>query len=189
MKISSFRSKSYTSSLTIEKKKFFLFNADIVSYLVENGADILKANYNGGTCLINSVQSVELCTFLLQNGANVNATDIQNKTALHYAIQEHRFETTKLLLDYNANPHLRSRYNDDALQTACLKGATQIFDYLGEIFLLNYYYFFFFLSRMALHLCVWVRLCTAERSARKLYREGMCSNGIFVVNEKKLLKF
>lgn len=103
-----------------------------MAYLVENGANILRANYNGGTCLINSVQSVELCTFLLENGANVNATDIQNKTALHYAIQEHRFETTKLLLEYNANPHLRSRYNDDALQTACLKGATHIFDYLSK---------------------------------------------------------
>jgi hypothetical protein len=103
---------------------------DIVSYLVENGADILHPNYNGGTCLINSVQSVQLCEYLLQYGALVNASDIQNKTALHYAIQEHRFETTKLLLDHGADPHAQSRYNDDALQTACLKGATQIFDYL-----------------------------------------------------------
>ncbi|XP_015594899.1 protein fem-1 homolog C [Cephus cinctus] len=110
----------------------FMTHLDIVSYLVENGADILKANYNGGTCLINSVQSVELCTFLLRHGADVNARDIQNKTALHYAIQEHRFETTKLLLDYNADPHLKSRCNDDALQTACLKGATHIFEYLVE---------------------------------------------------------
>lgn len=113
----------------INTNKYF---PDIVEYLVENGADILRANYNGGTCLINSVQSVELCTFLLRHGADVNARDIQNKTALHYAIQEHRFETTKLLLEYSGDPHLKSRYNDDALQTACLKGATQIFDYLLE---------------------------------------------------------
>ncbi|KAK0165341.1 hypothetical protein PV328_003860 [Microctonus aethiopoides] len=110
----------------------FMTHLDIVEYLVENGADILRDNYNGGTCLINAVQSVELCTFLLRHGADVNARDIQNKTALHYAIQEHRFETTKLLLKNNADPHLKSRYNDDALQTACLKGATQIFDYLVE---------------------------------------------------------
>ncbi|EGI62018.1 Protein fem-1-like protein A [Acromyrmex echinatior] len=107
-------------------------SACFMTHMVENGADILKANYNGGTCLINSVQSVELCTFLLEHGADVNATDIQNKTALHYAIQEHRLQTTKLLLEHNADPHLRSRYNDDALQTACLKGAIQIFDYLVE---------------------------------------------------------
>lgn len=63
---------------------------DIVQYLVENGADINRSNFNGGTCLINSVQSVELCQFLIKHGADVNAQDIQSKTALHYAIQEHR---------------------------------------------------------------------------------------------------
>ncbi|XP_072766909.1 protein fem-1 homolog A-like isoform X2 [Anoplolepis gracilipes] len=120
------------SGSTPVRSACFMTHMDIVSYLVENGADILKANYNGGTCLINSIQSVELCTFLLEHGADVNATDIQNKTALHYAIQEHRFRTTKLLLEHNADPHLRSRHNDDALQTACLKGAIQIFEYLVE---------------------------------------------------------
>jgi tetratricopeptide (TPR) repeat protein len=110
----------------------FMTHLDIVQFLVQSGADILKANYNGGTCLINSVQSVPLCEYLLQNGADVNAQDIQLKTALHYAIQEHRFETTKLLLKYGADPHIKSRYGDDALQTACLKVATQIFEFLIE---------------------------------------------------------
>ncbi|CAG2058844.1 unnamed protein product [Timema podura] len=108
----------------------FMTHLDIVAYLLENGADVLRANHNGGTCLINSVQSVQLCLCLLQHGASVNSCDIQNKTALHYAIQEHRFETTKLLLEHGADPHIRSRYNDDALQTACIKGASQIFNYL-----------------------------------------------------------
>ena len=108
----------------------FMTHLDIVKLLVGNKADIQRPNYNGGTCLINSVQSVELCEFLLQNGANVNAQDIQKKTALHYAIQEHRFETTKLLIKYGANPFLESKYKDDALQTACLKGAAEIFNYL-----------------------------------------------------------
>ncbi|XP_011137078.1 protein fem-1 homolog A [Harpegnathos saltator] len=120
------------SGSTPVRSACFMTHLDIVSYLVEHGADILKANYNGGTCLINSVQSVELCTYLLQHGADVNATDIQNKTALHYAIQEHRLQTTKLLLEHNADPHLKSRYNDDALQTACLKGAIHIFEYLVD---------------------------------------------------------
>jgi ankyrin repeat protein len=110
----------------------FMTHLDIVKLLVANRADIQRPNYNGGTCLINSVQSGELCEFLLQNGANVNAQDIQNKTALHYAIQEHRFETTKLLLQYGADPYLESRYKDDALQTACLKGAGEIFEYLVD---------------------------------------------------------
>lgn len=110
----------------------FMTHTDIVKLLVEYGADIQKSNYNGGTCLINSVQSVELCEFLLKSGANVNAQDIQNKTALHYAIQEHRLDTAKLLLKYGADPYIESRYKDDALQITCLKGAGEIFHYLVD---------------------------------------------------------
>lgn len=108
----------------------FMTHYEIVTYLVKNNADILKPNYNGGTCLINSVQSVPLCEFLIQHGADVNAQDIQFKTALHYAIEEQRFETTKLLLENGADPFIISRYGDDALQTACLKSATHVFEYL-----------------------------------------------------------
>lgn len=103
--------------------------------MVENGADISKPNYNGGTCLINSIQSVELCIFLLKHGADVNARDIHNKTALYYAIQENKFKTTKLFLEHNADPYIRSRCNDDALQIACLRGTIPIFEYLGKRFI------------------------------------------------------
>lgn len=78
------------SGSTSVRSSCFMTNMEIVEYLVENGADIQKPNYNGGTCLINSVQSVQLCSYLISKGADVNAKDIQNKTALHYAIQEHR---------------------------------------------------------------------------------------------------
>lgn len=80
----------------------FTTNLEIVKLLIDNGANIRKPNYNGGTCLINSVQSVVLCEYILQNGVDVNAQDIQLKTALHYAIQEHRMNTTLLLLKYGA---------------------------------------------------------------------------------------
>lgn len=102
----------------------------VVEFLVDAGANFKLPNFNGGTCLINSVQSIELCKFLISKGADVNARDIQNKTALHYAIQEHRLETTQLLLEHGGNPFTKSRYGDDALQTACLKGAYEIFEHL-----------------------------------------------------------
>ncbi|KAF5296678.1 hypothetical protein FQR65_LT10219 [Abscondita terminalis] len=111
----------------------FMTHLDVVHYLVEHGADINRANYNGGTCLINSVQSVLLCRFLLKHGADVNARDIQSKTALHYAIQEHRLETTQLLIEHGADYYAKSRYGDDALQTACLKGSVRIFHYLTDV--------------------------------------------------------
>lgn len=63
---------------------------------------VITCYLKGGTCLINSVQSAPLCEYLLAHGANVNAQDIQLKTALHYAIQEHRFDTTKLLVRFDA---------------------------------------------------------------------------------------
>ncbi|XP_018027492.1 protein fem-1 homolog A-like [Hyalella azteca] len=108
----------------------YMSHIKIVQYLVASGADILKPNFNGGTCLINSVQSAELCQFLLDHGADINAQDIKNKTALHYAVEENRFETVKLLIEHGADPFLRSRMGDDALQTACLKGAHQVLSYM-----------------------------------------------------------
>ena len=53
--------------------------SQVVKYLVENGADIHKPNINGGTCLINSVQSVDLCKFLIEKNADVNAQDNSGK--------------------------------------------------------------------------------------------------------------
>ncbi|KAF2355098.1 Ankyrin repeat [Trinorchestia longiramus] len=111
----------------------FMSHVNIVKYLVESGADVLKPNYNGGTCLINSVQSVELCRFLLDHGADINAQDVKNKTAMHYAVEEDRYETVKLLLERGAVPYIKSRLGDDAIQTACVKGALQIFSYFIHV--------------------------------------------------------
>lgn len=113
------------SGSTPVRSACFMTHLDVVRFLVQRGADVHRANHNGGTCLINSVQSVRLCTFLLERGAAVDAQDMQLKTALHYAIQEHRVETARLLLERGADPGLRSRAGDDALRTACLKGAAQ----------------------------------------------------------------
>lgn len=75
----------------------FMTHLDVVRLLVANNADIQKPNHNGGTCLINSVQSVELCKFLLENGAAVNAEDIQNKTGN----SQMTIDTTKLKYRYS----------------------------------------------------------------------------------------
>ncbi|XP_026754117.2 protein fem-1 homolog A [Galleria mellonella] len=120
------------SGSTPVRSACFMTHLDVVRFLVQRGADIHRPNHNGGTCLINSVQSVRLCTYLLEHGAEVDAQDMQLKTALHYAIQEHRVETARLLLDHGADPRLASRAGDDALRTACLKGAAQIVTLLGS---------------------------------------------------------
>ncbi|KAF9811084.1 hypothetical protein SFRURICE_012483 [Spodoptera frugiperda] len=119
------------SGSTPVRSACFMTHLDVVRFLVSRGADIHRPNHNGGTCLINSVQSVRLCAYLLEHGAEVNARDTQLKTVLHYAIQEHRLETARLLLDHGADPLLASRAGDDALRTACLKGAAQIVSLLA----------------------------------------------------------
>jgi len=106
---------------------------DIVKCLVKAGADLSASNHFGGTCLINSVQSPTLVALLLETkNIEVNAQDIQRKTALHYAVQENRVESAKLLLGAGADPMMLSKYGDDVLQTACLKGSLNIFNNLLE---------------------------------------------------------
>ena len=108
----------------------YMTNIDVVKLLVENGADIHKPNINGGTCLINSVQSVDLCQYLIQKGTNVNAQDNSGNLALHYAIREGRFQTVKLLLKHGSLPYVKNDFGDDAIQTASLRGYSDILDYL-----------------------------------------------------------
>lgn len=105
---------------------------EIVKYLVENGADISRPNYNGGTCLINSIHNLKLTRYLLDEGASIDACDNQSKTALHYAIQQNRLAVTKLLMARGADPSLRANGCDDALQLSCLGGHVEIFDHLIE---------------------------------------------------------
>jgi len=108
----------------------YMTNIDIVRCLVEHGADIHRPNINGGTCLINSVQSVELCQFLIDQGALVNAVDNSGNLALHYAIREGRFDAVRLLLKHGSDSSICNDFGDDALQSAALRGHTDILEYL-----------------------------------------------------------
>lgn len=110
----------------------FMTNISVVKFLVDNGADIHKPNVNGGTCLINSVQSMHLCEFLIGKGANVNAKDNSGNLALHYAIREGRFETVKLLIRCGSNYTAKNDIGDNALQTAALRGYSNIAEYIIE---------------------------------------------------------
>jgi ankyrin repeat protein len=61
------------SGSTAVRSACFMTNIEVVKFLVESGANVKIPNFNGGTCLINSVQSIELCKFLISKGADVNA--------------------------------------------------------------------------------------------------------------------
>lgn len=84
------------------------------------------------------------------HGAGVNAEDVQHKTALHYAVQEHRLDTTKvgdrgdcahgyglsgqILLENGADPTKKSKYGDDILQTACVKVTAEVTTFTMPMF-------------------------------------------------------
>lgn len=110
----------------------FVTDEKAVRALIERGADVHRTNHRGGTCLINSVQSTQLCSFLLQCGAEVDARDAQQKTALLHAVEERRRDTVRLLLDRGADPTLRSRVGGDALQTAALVGDVDLVEMLAS---------------------------------------------------------
>lgn len=106
----------------------FMTNISVIEYLVEHGADIHKPNVNGGTCLINSIQSAGLCRFLICKGADVNAVDNSKNTALHYAVREGVIESVQLLLNKGADVRVKNDFDDDALQTAAVRGNKDIVD-------------------------------------------------------------
>ena len=124
-------SESDTGSTPIRSACFFS-HLEIVKFLVKNGGDIHRPNQDGVTCLINSVQSVAVCEYLLQSGANVNAQDQSDMSALHYAVMEKELETTKLLLRYGADPFIEDEWGTDALKFACQFRASEIFNWLVD---------------------------------------------------------
>ena len=103
-------------------------HVEMVQYLVESGADIELPNVHRRTCLINSVQSAELCAFLIEKGALINTQDIDGYTALHYAVIKDQLDTVKLLIELGADACIKNIYGDDCLQLAARQGCMDILD-------------------------------------------------------------
>ena len=118
------------SGSTPVKKACSLNRMDLVSFFVRNGADILKPNYWGVTCLMVAVCHTEICELLLKNGARmgINVRDRGRYTALHYAIRSNQSQTSELLLAYGADPSLQCENGYDALFTACWFQTPEIFE-------------------------------------------------------------
>lgn len=91
--------------------------SSIFKLLYHSGADINAVSDTGyisilSACFMRCIPheySAKICDFLVKSGANVNAKDIENKTALHYAIEMDRLETVKLLLEHGADYTAKSR--------------------------------------------------------------------------------
>ena len=85
-----------------------------------------------GTRLIEAVkqEDVEAVRALLKQGANVNATERDGSSALHWAAQRNNLRLVNLLLDAGANSNAASRYHVSPLYLAALNGSAGIIERL-----------------------------------------------------------
>ena len=98
-------------------------NLEILSCLVENGADINAAtNYVPGlTPLMFAVQEshIDAVNYLLDQGADVNLQQESGYTALHFAAAKGYFNALKCLMKNGADVNARDKNNRTPLMLAC----------------------------------------------------------------------
>ena len=88
------------SDSTPVRSACFMSNYAVVEYLISCNADIHKPNVNGGTCLINSVQSVELCNLLLRNNIDIDFTDSAGScSSLHVHVPHLKISNCSLVVN------------------------------------------------------------------------------------------
>jgi len=92
--------------------------------LLEEGVDVNGRYVDGSTalhaCTLFKCDNHEMAHFLVKNGADVNALDNNKRTPLHFLAFKGMDNITlvKLLLSKNANPYLKDRWNESALDIA-----------------------------------------------------------------------
>ena len=98
-------------------------NLEILSCLVENGADINAAtNYVPGlTPLMFAVQEshIDAVNYLLDQGADVNLQQESGYTALHFAAANGYFNALKCLIKHGTDVNARDKNNRTPLMLAC----------------------------------------------------------------------
>ena len=98
-------------------------HVEIVSILLDSGADIDGRNRNGNTSLMQAASSghADVVRFLLAKGADVNAKSEDDDTALMYAVWDGHIEIVKILLDRDADVNAEDNKGKSALMLAGMK--------------------------------------------------------------------
>lgn len=112
----------------------FFDQTEIAKLLIDNGADPnLSATNPSKVNALHSAtakENYELCKILIENGANVNATQMQNVTALHSAVHRGNMALTQLLVENGADSALKMDNGDSSVDIAEKEGHKNIRDYL-----------------------------------------------------------
>ena len=81
-------------------------NLDIVQYLLARGANLESQHTeSGSTPLIYAAANnhTQVMRYLIESGANIDATNDHGQTALFYAVESEAFEAAELLVKHNAD--------------------------------------------------------------------------------------
>lgn len=79
--------------------------------LIHDGANVNEANPGNGWTPLHVAAAnghPKMCETLIENGANVNATDVNGMTPLHLAMARGHAKTAGILLAAGANPGIRN---------------------------------------------------------------------------------
>jgi len=104
-------------------------NEEIVSLLLERGADVHEPDYEGKTPLhVASLRNnIGVVSLLLQEGkANPNFKNKFGRTALHDACQSGNKMIVEILLNYGANPNMQYKCPLTPLHHACWNSSQEI---------------------------------------------------------------
>ena len=77
-----------------------------------------------------SGRNTELCALLLDYGADIDAVDNRNETALYVAAQKGHQDTVKLLHERGADLNIEDNKGRSAFSAACLSGYLDVCNYL-----------------------------------------------------------
>ena len=85
---------------------------EVVSFLLDQGADIQARDIDGDAPLVWAVARGHLSTtnLLLDRGADINAVNFTETSALLFAVRANRLETARLLIDRGADLELANDY-------------------------------------------------------------------------------
>ena len=112
-------------------------NKEMFKILVENGFDLeskINDDNSDYTPLMIAVykEDYDMVKYLLDKGANPNASNNENKTALMIANDDGNFDISKLLIEQGANINTQDEYGLTALMNAAMIGDYEMVKFLLE---------------------------------------------------------
>ena len=111
-----------------------------VRNLVEVGADIEKRDVEGDTALIAAaaypLSGLEITKYLVEEkGADINAVNKDNKTALYRAAYNNKLEVVKFLVEKGADVNIKTFIGNSPLDIARTAGSLEVVEFLESIIL------------------------------------------------------